>query len=101
MVRTGLCDPYTGEELRWDLIGTWDDDIVHTDSSEYKRKYALMPTVDHIDPEATTLGLEICSGLVNECKSDSNPAEFVEFCGKVVEHCKERAPGAQSLCRRR
>jgi hypothetical protein len=53
--------------------------------------YALMPTVDHIDPEATTLELEICSWQVNECKSDFGPSDFVAFCSKVVEHCKGKS----------
>jgi hypothetical protein len=88
VIETGLYDPYTGDELRWDLIGTWDADRIPADSGKYKKKYALMPTVDHIDPEATTLELEICSWQVNDCKSDFNPADFAAFCVKVVEHWK-------------
>ena len=81
-------DPYTGDELRWDLIGAWDTGSVHDDSGKYKKQFALMPTVDHIDPEATILELEICSWQSNDCKTDLNPAEFVAFCEKVVEHYK-------------
>jgi hypothetical protein len=41
-----------------------------------------MPTVDHIDPFADTLELEICSWRINECKSGLTPQEFIDVCGK-------------------
>jgi hypothetical protein len=95
VIETGLYDPYTGDELRWDLISTWNTSV-HADSGKYRKKYALMPTVDHIDPQATTLQLEICSWRANSCKSDLNPEEFVAFCEKVVEHGKGKSGRSRS-----
>jgi hypothetical protein len=82
VVKSGDRDPYTGDIFAWELIGTWDTRTAHT--SEYKRQYALMPTVDHSDPDV--LELEICTWLVNECKTYLTPAEFKALCHKVVEH---------------
>jgi hypothetical protein len=78
---SGDADPYTGDALAWELIGTWDPSANHDES--YKRKFALMPTVDHVTPDE--LVFEICSWLVNECKTYLDPQEFVELCAKVVD----------------
>ena len=77
----GGCDPYTGEPLKWELISTWDTSQVHPDG--YERKFALLPTVDHIHQDV--LEFEICSWQINKAKSDLNPAEFVELCKNVAE----------------
>lgn len=79
---SGDLDPYTGDLLAWELIGTWDTSTRHTEA--YKRKFALMPTIDHSDPDV--LDFEICSWLINECKTYLTPAEFIALCQKVVTH---------------
>jgi hypothetical protein len=76
--KCGERDPFTGELLDWDLIGKWD-----SSTERVMEKFALMPTVDHIDPDV--LEFEICSWLVNDSKSYMTPAEFVAFCRKVVK----------------
>ncbi len=80
VVRNGKSDPYTGDTLDWTLIGAWKETKELRDV--FEKKFALMPTVDHIDPDK--LGFEICSMLVNFCKSDLNPKEFIALCGKVA-----------------
>jgi len=80
----GERDPYTGEPLAWELISKWDTSRNHP--AGYKRKFALMPTVDHITPDV--LEFEICSWQINDAKSDLDPAEFVELCKKVVQFRK-------------
>jgi hypothetical protein len=80
VVNSGGIDPYTGELLRWDLIGTWYEEPAKT----FDRAFFLLPTVDHTDPASDVLDFEICSWLVNTCKNLLNPADFVAFCGKVV-----------------
>jgi hypothetical protein len=80
VLKSGDYDPYTGDPLAWELIGTWDTSTAH--SEEYKRQYALMPTIDHADPDV--LAFEICSWLVNECKSYLTPEEFKSLCRRVV-----------------
>jgi len=77
----GQYDPYTGEPLTWELISKWDTSSKQPEG--YKRKFALMPTVDHITP--SVLEFEICSWKINDSKCDLAPAEFVELCKKVVE----------------
>jgi hypothetical protein len=82
VLATGLDDPYTGDALRWDLIGTWDPK--KGKDEEYKREYLLLPTADHTDPDV--LEFEICSWLVNMCKNDLNADEFVGLCKNVVDY---------------
>jgi len=81
VVASGNLDPFTGDSLAWELIGSWDD--TKASSDEYKRKYALLPTIDHADVDV--LEFEICSWLVNECKCDLTPEEFRTLCLKVVD----------------
>ena len=88
ILRSGDRDPYTGDLLAWELIATWDTSTSHPD--EYKRQFALMPTVDHSDPDV--LEFEICSWLANDCKSYLKPEEFVLFCQKVAAYRQGRAP---------
>lgn len=80
VLKSGERDPYTGDALAWELIGTWDTSEPHPE--DYKKRFALMPTIDHINPDAHEF--EICSWLVNECKSYLNPEEFYQLCRKVV-----------------
>ena len=84
VTQSGQLDPFTGEALRWELIGTWDTtpgaDIPDMD----ERHYALLPTIDHADPKE--LAFEICSWVVNTCKSELTPEEFVALCKRVVEY---------------
>jgi len=85
VIKCGERDPYTGDYLEWEKIGTWDTSVHHPDG--YKRTFALMPTVDHIDPGA--LEFEICSWISNDCKSDLLPEELVAFCEKVTKYRKK------------
>jgi hypothetical protein len=50
----GPFDPYTGERLRWDQIGTWDPKKAKNDH-EYEKLFYLMPTIDHVDPYGPSL----------------------------------------------
>ncbi|MGA2506368.1 MAG: hypothetical protein ABSF80_02715 [Chitinispirillaceae bacterium] len=81
VVDGGLNDPYTGEPLAWDLIGTWDTS--HKQPDGYEKRFTLLPTIDHITPDV--LDFEIYSYQINKAKNDLNPAEFVELCKKVVQ----------------
>jgi hypothetical protein len=82
VIRSGERDPYTDDVLSWEMIGTWDTSTRH--SENYKRQFALMPTVDHANPDV--LEFEICSWLVNGCKSYLRPEEFTGLCQRVVNH---------------
>jgi hypothetical protein len=78
----GERDPYTGETLEWDLIKQWDSSREQPEG--YKKRFVLMPTVDHVTAEE--LKFEICSFRINEAKADLEPEEFVELCKKVVKY---------------
>ena len=87
VVNSGQYDPYTGETLKWELIGTWVGRKT-TDPQDapekFEGKYALMPTIDHRDPDA--LEFEIISWRVNSCKNYLIPKEFIALCGRVFRH---------------
>ena len=85
----GEFDPFTGEALQWELIRTWDPTKKDPDATNFK-KYALLPTADHIDPASDILRLEICSWKSNACKGNLNPQEFVDLCKRVVEYRDKR-----------
>ena len=78
----GERDPFTGDKLAWELISKWDTS--HEQEPGYKKQFALMPTVDHIDPDL--LEFEICSWLTNDCKSDLDPAGFVALCRRIAHY---------------
>jgi hypothetical protein len=83
--RAGLLDPYTGETMKYELLGTWDSTKGKNWPDGQIRKYYLMPTVDHVNPYSNVLNLEICSWRINECKAGLTPDEFVEVCRRVAE----------------
>jgi hypothetical protein len=84
IAEAGAFDPFTGEKLAWELINTWDTSPSRRPEPGYRKKFALMPTVDHIDPDLCAF--EICSLRANGCKSDLDPMEFVAFCRRVAEY---------------
>lgn len=86
VLTNGLLDPYTGQTLAWRLISTWDDSKVKNDYRGFKKKCGLLPTVDHVDPDTSDLRFEICSWLVNDCKSCLNSTDFLDLCGRVVKY---------------
>ncbi len=81
---SGLCDPYTGQTMKWELIGTWEAHC-GTLNRAYK-DYYLLPTIDHANPYANDLELEICSWRINCCKGGLTPDEFVSLCSAVTTH---------------
>ena len=40
-------DRWSGELLDWELIGTYDNNEAAAGKGEHKKKYAMLPTVDH------------------------------------------------------
>ena len=80
IVDGGECDPYTGEKLAWELIGTWDTSREQPEG--YEEKFARLPTVDHKDPNV--LDFEIVSWRVNTCKNYLTPEKFIALCRLVA-----------------
>ena len=84
VVRSNGLDAYTGEQLDWSLISTYDNNASKKGGRKYKAKFALLPSVDHIDDGLGPAGFEICSWRTNDSKSDMTLEQFIELCNKVV-----------------
>jgi len=78
-------DHWTGEWLEWDLIGTYDNREAATGKGEHKKRYAMLPTIDHRtnQPEPDFV---ICAWRTNDAKHDMTPQELLQFCAAVLNH---------------
>jgi hypothetical protein len=80
-------DPYTGKELKWDQILTYDNEKSKAEGSDYKRKFNLLPTIDHVSNEAIEDPVfEILSWEVNDAKNDMSRDSFIQLCQTIAEH---------------
>ncbi len=80
-------DVYTGEKLDWILISKYDNDESKQIGRDYKHKFALLPTVDHIDdPRHGSANFNICAWRTNDAKHDLGLEEFIALCEKVLAH---------------
>jgi hypothetical protein len=96
VVNNGPLDPFTGQTLRWRLLGAWDDSFTKNPGKALVKKFSLLPTIDHIDPCENAPAFEICSWLVNRCKADLTPEEFVAQCRRIVEFRNRTRSGQES-----
>jgi hypothetical protein len=92
-------DPYTGDFLRWDLIGEWNSNKGpafprRRTYGAMKREFYLLPVADHVDPDSDDLELEMVSWIVNEGKSQMKPEEYRTLCRKVVDHGRKNHSGS-------
>jgi hypothetical protein len=87
----GLIDPYTGDILAWAEIGTWDTTKGNDNHEIFVKKFTFLPTVDHIDPSMKDLHFEICSWLINCCKSGRTPEDFIGICRKVMGYREKQS----------
>lgn len=78
-------DYWTGEQLRWDLLGNYDSDESGWQGASYKRARAMQPTIDHRNSEPIC-DFVICSWRTNDAKHDMSIEELKEFCRLVLEH---------------
>lgn len=78
-------DFYTGENLRWDLIGRYENEESMQNGKEYKQQFSLMPTVDHIDAEQEP-NFVICSWRMNDAKNDLSLTNFKRLCEVFLEY---------------
>lgn len=89
LVSEGL-DAYTGEQLEWKLISTWNNEEAKAGRHGFKAGFALLPTVDHVSAGATEASFRICGWRTNDAKNDLSPEEFVELCRNVLTHAGYR-----------
>lgn len=80
-------DYYTGLPLDWSLISKYNNKDAKEGGSEYLRKFADMPTVDHeFDSDGKQFRFLICSWRVNDTKTHLTEQEFREVCRLVIAH---------------
>jgi hypothetical protein len=82
----GTHDFYTGEELNWKPVSTYDNAESKLGKTAYKLGFALLPTVDHVFEPDGTWRFVICAWRTNDAKNDMSHAEFVALCQRVVAH---------------
>jgi hypothetical protein len=83
-------DFYTGEELAWELIGTYSNEESKDGRSHYKAGMAMLPTVDHVLMEDGSYDFVVCAWRTNDAKNDLSHAEFVDLCRRVIAHEEKR-----------
>jgi hypothetical protein len=79
-------DFYTNELLDWSLISTFENDAARMGRSLYKKKFWLLPTVDHTFDERGEQKFVICSWKINDAKSDLTLEEFHALCETVLRN---------------
>lgn len=79
-------DAYTGEALDWSLTSRYDNAQSKTDKRHYKKKFARLPTVDHVGDGLGPADFKICGWRTNDAKNDLELSEFMEVCQAVLLH---------------
>lgn len=82
---SGGRDAYTGEELDWKLLSTYDNEASRDGGRKYKATFALLPTVDHVADGLGPADFKICGWRTNDAKHDLSLEEFLTLCQKVVD----------------
>jgi len=77
-------DAYTGEELDWGLISKYDNQESKQGRRDYKARFALLPTVDHLGDGTGPADFKICGWRTNDAKGDLSLEEFVVLCARVM-----------------
>ncbi len=83
---SGGKDAYTGEALAWNLMSTYNNEDSKEGRHGYKAGFALLPTVDHVNAEATEASFRICSWRTNDAKNDLSLENFLELCKAALKH---------------
>jgi hypothetical protein len=78
-------DHYTGQILDWSLISQYDNEASAAGRREYKAKFALLPTVDHIGDGTGAANFVICSWRINDMKNDMSHGELATSCILVLQ----------------
>jgi hypothetical protein len=79
-------DCYTGEQLNWKLLSTYDNEKSKADRRTYKRSLALLPTVDHVGDGIGRADFGVCGWRTNGAKHDLDIPDFLSLCKTVLEH---------------
>jgi hypothetical protein len=79
-------DAYTNENLDWSLLSQYDNEQSQEHGRRYKKKFSLLPSVDHVGDGTGAADFKICAWRTNDAKNDMSLDEFIELCRKVVAH---------------
>lgn len=77
-------DYYTGEDLDWSLLSQYNNADSKEHRRKYKQRFALLPSVDHVNDGLSEADFVICSWRTNDCKNDLAYDELIEFCKKIL-----------------
>jgi len=77
-------DPYDGSKLDPELLGEYRNEDAKAEGAEYKKRFAMLPTIDHVKAEPVA-DFEIVSWQTNDAKGDMPPEEFIAYCRRVVQ----------------
>ena len=77
-------DAYTNERLDWKLLSKYNNEDSMKGGRDYKRKFSLLPSVDHVADGTGSADFKICAWRTNDSKHDISYEEFLDFCGKVL-----------------
>lgn len=78
-------DHYTGEQLHWSLVSTYNNAESKLGKRTYKAKFALLPTVDHVGDGSGPADFKICGWAINDAKGDLTWLDFVKLCQRVLK----------------
>jgi hypothetical protein len=87
---SGGKDSYTREQLDWHLISTYSNEESKQGRREYKARFALLPTIDHVGDGTGRADFKICSWRTNDAKGDLSLDEFVALCERVLAAKRRR-----------
>lgn len=90
--RSNGCDFYTGELLDWHLISKWVGSEEGTSANDYRRKFWMLPSVDHDFTNPAKSAFHICSWRMNDSKNDQSIAEFLQLAARVQKHREAMSP---------
>lgn len=88
---SGGKDVYTNEALDWKLLGCYDNEESKRHRRDYKKKFALLPSVDHVGDGLGPADFKICGWRTNDCKNDLELSELIEFCRLILNVHDPRA----------
>lgn len=87
LLSNGL-DAYTGEQLNWTQISQYNNDESKELRREYKARFALLPTVDHVGDGLGVADFVICAWRTNDAKNDLSYKDFLALCQRVVTYAE-------------
>jgi hypothetical protein len=86
VLECGGYDSYTGEKLKWSLISQYNNAEAKQQRRDYKRRFALLPTVDHVGNGMGTANFKICGWRTNDAKNALEMSAFLALCQAVLKH---------------